>query len=108
VLEALMSTEECRSIVALYPDDDRFRSRVVMARHGFGKGEYKYFAYPLPELVAGIRSAAYPSLAPIANCWNERMGIDLRYPRDHGAFLRHCHAAGQRRPTPLLLQYGPG
>lgn len=108
VLEALMSPEECRSIVALYPDDDRFRSRVVMARHGFGKGEYKYFAYPLPELVAGIRSAAYPSLAPIANCWNERMGIDLRYPRDHGAFLRHCHAAGQRRPTPLLLQYGPG
>lgn len=108
VLEALMSSEECRSIASLYPEDDRFRSRVVMARHGFGKGEYKYFAYPLPELIAGLRSAAYPYLAPIANRWNERMGIDLRYPGDHAAFLRRCHKAGQRRPTPLVLRYGPG
>lgn len=108
VLEALISPEECRSIASLYPEDDRFRSRVVMARHGFGKGEYKYFAHPLPGLVAELRSAAYPHLAPIANRWNERMGIDLRYPGGHAAFLRQCHRAGQRRPTPLLLQYGPG
>lgn len=108
VLEALISPEECRSIASLYPEDDRFRSRVVMARHGFGKGEYKYFAHPLPGLVAELRSAAYPHLAPIANRWNERMGIDLHYPGGHAAFLRQCHRAGQRRPTPLLLQYGPG
>jgi len=108
VLENLLTPEECRGIAALYDDEGRFRSRVVMARHGFGKGEYKYFSYPLPELVAGLRTALYPWLAPIANHWNERMGIGVRYPAEHAAFLERCHEAGQLRPTPLLLQYGPG
>jgi hypothetical protein len=108
VLEKLLTPEECRATAALYPDDERFRSRVVMARHGFGKGEYKYFSYPLPDLIAGLRSAFYPRLAPIANRWNERMGIDGRYPAEHEVFLQRCHKAGQLRPTPLLLQYGPG
>jgi hypothetical protein len=108
VLEKLLTPGECRAVSALYPDESRFRSRVVMSRHGFGKGEYKYFSYPLPALIDGLRTALYPRLAPIANDWNRRMGIDLRYPPDHAAFLALCHAAGQRRPTPLLLQYGPG
>ncbi|MGO4728470.1 MULTISPECIES: 2OG-Fe(II) oxygenase [unclassified Inquilinus] len=108
VLPQLLSPEECRSIAALYPQDGPFRSRVVMGRHGFGRGEYKYFAYPLPDLVGGLRGALYPRLAPIANEWNRRMGIDTRYPAEHEAFLKLCHAAGQLRPTPLLLQYGPG
>ena len=108
VLEKLLTPDECRAIAALYEDDGRFRSRVVMARHGFGKGEYKYFAYPLPDLVADFRTALYPRLAPIANGWNERMGIEQRYPAGHAAFLQRCHEAGQLRPTPLLLQYGPG
>jgi hypothetical protein len=108
VLEKLLTPGECRAVSALYPDESRFRSRVVMSRHGFGKGEYKYFSYPLPALIDGLRTALYPRLAPIANDWNRRMGIDLRYPLDHAAFLALCHAAGQRRPTPLLLQYGPG
>ena len=108
VLPALLTPEECRAIAALYPEDEPFRSQVVMARHGFGRGEYKYFGYPLPESVAGLRAALYPRLAPIANGWNGRMGIDTRYPERHEAFLKACHAAGQTRPTPLLLQYGPG
>jgi hypothetical protein len=108
VLERLLTPGECRAIAALYGDDDRFRSRVVMARHGFGQGEYKYFAYPLPAPIGELRSALYPRLAPIANRWNERMGVDLRYPAKHAAFLELCHKAGQLRPTPLLLQYGPG
>jgi uncharacterized protein len=108
VLENLLTPDECRAIAALYEDDGRFRTRVVMARHGFGKGEYKYFAYPLPDLVADFRTALYPHLAPIANGWNERMGIEQRYPAGHAAFLQRCHEAGQSRPTPLLLQYGPG
>jgi hypothetical protein len=108
VLPALLTPEECRAVAALYPDEAPFRSRVVMARHGFGRGEYRYFAYPLPEPVAGLRSALYPRLAPVANRWNERMGIATRYPERHEAFLKACHAAGQTRPTPLLLQYGPG
>ena len=108
VLERLLTPAECRAIAALYGVDDRFRSRVVMARHGFGQGEYKYFAYPLPAPIGELRTALYPRLAPIANRWNERMGIELRYPARHAAFLELCHKAGQLRPTPLLLQYGPG
>jgi uncharacterized protein len=103
----LLTSAECREIAGLYAGGGRFRSRVVMARHGFGRGEYQYFAYPLPDLVEGLRSALYPKLAPIANRWNATMGIDVCYPTDHAAFLDHCHAAGQTRPTPLLLQYGP-
>jgi len=108
VLPKLLAPAECREVAGLYADGSRFRSRVVMARHGFGRGEYQYFAYELPDLVAGLRRALYPRLAPIANRWNEAMGIDVRFPADHAAFLERCHAAGQTRPTPLLLQYGPG
>jgi hypothetical protein len=108
VLPQLLRPEECVGIAALYTDDRRFRSRVVMARHGFGKGEYKYFAYPLPPLIAALRTALYPMLAPIANDWNDQMRIDLRYPDTHKAFLDRCHEAGQTRPTPLLLQYDAG
>jgi hypothetical protein len=104
----LLSAEECGALASRYPDDAQFRSRVVMARHGFGRGEYKYFAYPLPEPIAAMRTALYPALAEIANRWNEAMGIAVRYPEEHAAFLQRCHAAGQERPTPLLLQYGPG
>jgi uncharacterized protein len=107
ILEQTLSPEECREIASLYPED-RFRSKVVMSRHGFGSGEYKYFAYPLPDLIEGFRTALYPRLAPIANHWNELMGIDVRYPAGHAEFLKRCHAAGQTRPTPLLLQYVAG
>jgi uncharacterized protein len=108
VLNGLLSQDECRALAAFYPDDALFRSRVVMGRHGFGRGEYKYFSYPLPELIAQLRSALYARLCDLANRWNEAMGIDIRYPPNHEEFLRRCHAAGQNRPTPLLLQYGPG
>jgi hypothetical protein len=108
VIERLLSSDECRSVAELYPRGDRFRGRVVMARHGFGRGEYKYFAYPLPDLIAGLRTALYLRLAEVANRWNEAMGIDVCYPSDHAEFLDRCHRAGQLRPTPLLLQYGPG
>jgi hypothetical protein len=106
VLEHVLSPEECRELSALYPNDGLFRSRVVMGRHGFGRGEYKYFSYPLPDLVAGLRASIYPRLVPIANRWNADMGIDIRYPENHEDFLDRCRRAGQSKPTPLLLQYG--
>ncbi len=106
LLERLLSPTECRALAELYPDEGRFRSRVVMAKHGFGRGEYKYFSYPLPRIIAELRSAFYPRLAPIANRWNAAMGLDVRYPERQADFLARCHAAGQVRPTPLLLQYG--
>lgn len=108
VLKGLLSADECRTLTALYPEDAHFRSRVVMGRHGFGRGEYKYFSYPLPELIAELRPALYAQLHGVANRWNEAMGIDIRYPEKHAVFLERCHAAGQARPTPLLLQYGAG
>jgi len=106
VVEGLISRAECTALTSLYPQDDLFRSRVVMGRHGFGRGEYKYFRYPLPDLIAGLRTSLYPRLAPIANRWADSMGLDVRYPDRHAQFIRRCHAAGQRRPTPLLLRYG--
>lgn len=108
VLQKLLSPEECETIAALYSDESHFRSHVQMARHGFGKGEYRYFKYPLPELLSGLRTTLYPRLADLANEWNGRMRIDERYPADHASFLDRCHKAGQTRPTPLLLQYVPG
>lgn len=108
VLPKLLSPDECRGIAMLYPDESHFRSHIHMARHGFGKGEYRYFKYPLPGLLSGLRSALYPHLAGVANQWNARMGIDERYPAAHPSFLEQCHNAGQTRPTPLLLQYVPG
>ena len=108
ILERLLTPAECRDMAGLYADDSKFRSHVIMARHGFGKGEYKYFAYPHPGLIGGLREALYTRLVPIANRWNERMRIDERYPANHQEFLALCHQAGQRRPTPLLLKYGPG
>jgi len=108
MLKTLLTADECESITGLYEDDRRFRSRVVMASHGFGRGEYKYFAYPLPDTVAALRAALYPRLAPIANRWNESMSIDVRFPDGLAEFIRRCHKAGQTRPTPLLLQYGAG
>ncbi|RAZ79906.1 2OG-Fe(II) oxygenase [Mesorhizobium atlanticum] len=108
VMPGLLSAEECADIAGLYPHEEHFRSHVVMARHGFGKGEYRYFKYPLPDLIEGLRSALYPRLATVANDWNEKMGVALRYPADYAAFLKRCHDEGQTRPTPLLLQYAPG
>lgn len=108
VLQKLLSAEECRQISALYSQEQHFRSHIHMARHGFGKGEYRYFKYPLPDLLGGLRTALYPRLAAVANQWNDRMGIEARYPAEHPVFLRQCHDAGQTRPTPLLLQYVPG
>jgi len=108
LLKGLLSPVQCRALAALYPDDQRFRSRVVMGRHGFGRGEYKYFSYPLPDLIAQLRPALYAHLQGVANRWNEAMGIDIRYPAAHAAFLKRCHEAGQARPTPLLLQYETG
>lgn len=108
VIEGLLDPGQCRDIAAHYPDDARYRSRVVMARHNFGRGEYRYFRYPLPQPVQQLRGALYPQLAPLANEWNSRMGSAVQYPATHEAFLTRCHEAGQTRPTPLLLQYGEG
>jgi uncharacterized protein len=104
----LLTSAECDALKALYSHDELYRSRVVMARHGFGRGEYKYYGYPLPEVIGNLRDVVYPHLVPIANRWNEIMRIDTRYPPDHAEFIDRCHAAGQLRPTPLILQYGEG
>jgi hypothetical protein len=108
LIDTLLSPEECLAFAALYPEERLFRSTVHMARHGFGKGEYRYFRYPLPDRLAELRATLYRRLAPIADRWNERMGVARRYPPEHADYLAECHEAGQRRPTPLLLRYGPG
>ncbi|WP_263416637.1 2OG-Fe(II) oxygenase [Terriglobus albidus] len=108
VLKNILMVHECEAVAAQYGNDELFRSRVVMSRHGFGRGEYKYFRYPLPELLQGLRTSLYERLAPVANHWNEQMGIGIRYPAQHAEFIERCHRAGQLRPTPLLLQYGAG
>jgi hypothetical protein len=105
---ALLTPEECRSLAALYECNDAFRSRVVMQRHAFGRGEYKYLSYPLPGIVEALRQAIYRELAPIANRWRQRLGEEGRFPQALGAYLRECHAAGQERPTPLILKYEAG
>jgi uncharacterized protein len=104
----LLASDECGAIGGLYGDDRLFRSHIIMARHGFGRGEYKYFSYPLPEPLGALRTALYPRLAPVANRWNDSMGIAVRFPDAHADFIDRCHKAGQTRPTPLLLQYGEG
>jgi hypothetical protein len=108
VVRDLLTAAECDELASRYTQDAGFRSRVVMARHGFGKGEYRYFSYPLPPLVQGLRTALYPRLAPLANRWHERMGMSVRFPAEHAEFIARCAASGQARPTPLLLQYGAG
>jgi hypothetical protein len=108
LLPAMLTAPECDALTSLYQDDEAFRSRVVMERHGFGRGEYKYFAYPLPGVVQAFRTSLYRRLAPIANEWNALMKVDVRYPEEHAAFVERCHAAGQSRPTPLLLRYETG
>lgn len=104
----LLPRETCRELAGLYSQDSLFRSRVVMSRHGFGRGEYRYFAYPLPPVVAHLRAALYSQLVGIANRWNQLLGDPIRFPESHQQFLARCHAAGQCRPTPLLLQYTEG
>jgi hypothetical protein len=106
IIEGLLGEAECEALSSLYEKTENFRSRVVMARHGFGRGEYRYFDYPLPAIVGELRTAVYAQLAPLANRWNAAMGIDVRYPSVHEEYIARCHAAGQLRPTPLLLQYG--
>lgn len=106
LISGLLGPAECDALARLYAQEAGFRSRVIMGRHGFGRGEYRYFAYPLPDLVQELRTGLYPRLAPLANRWNDLMGIETRYPETHAEFLNRCHADGQVRPTPLLLQYG--
>jgi hypothetical protein len=107
VIDRLISPAQCRALSRLYAKEERFRSRVIMGRHGFGRGEYKYFCYPLPDLVAQLRTQIYPHLVTVANRWNGAMAAKVRFPDTHGDFIQRCHDAGQRRPTPLLLRYGP-
>ena len=107
-LPGLLDPAQCAALAAGYASPDGYRSRIVMARHGFGRGEYKYFSYPLPPLLQALRQALYPRLAPIANRWNQLLGDPQRFPATHDAFLAQCHAAGQNRPTPLILRYGAG
>ncbi|HVT30639.1 MAG TPA: 2OG-Fe(II) oxygenase [Lacipirellulaceae bacterium] len=108
VMPQLLTPQTCGEIATMYDDEQRFRTRIVMARHGFGSGEYKYFAYPLPSRIGELRTTLYPELARIANRWNIEMGVDVQYPKTHAEFLKRCHEAGQTRPTPLLLQYIAG
>jgi hypothetical protein len=108
VIAGVLAPGTCRELMELYADDTRFRSRIVMSRHGFGRGEYKYFANPLPPIVAALRERLYPPLAAIANAWSDALRSGVRYPPDHAAFVDACHRAGQTKPTPLLLQYGTG
>lgn len=108
VLPGLLAAEQCDELAALYSREEGFRARIVMARHGFGRGEYKYFTYPLPPLLNWLRHALYPQLVPIANRWNRQLGIDTQYPDELDVFLDRCHQSGQTRPTPLILQYGEG
>lgn len=107
IIPSLLLGESCDRLSALYPQTEPFRSQVIMSRHGFGRGEYKYFRYPLPAAVERLRTALYPRLVPLANRWYERMSLPTRFPATHAEFMQRCHAAGQLRPTPLLLQYGP-
>ncbi len=108
VLHGVLTAQECDGLAGLYANEEGFRSRVVMGRHGFGRGEYKYFSYPLPDLICSLRASLYRKLAPIANAWNESVKVDIRYPSEHVEFIERCHGAGQTRPTPLLLQYEAG
>ena len=108
LVPSLLSPRECRDLAELYLREECFRSRVVMDRHGFGRGEYRYFSYPLPDQVAFLRSRLFPPLSDLANRWNEALRIETRYPAEHAAYLDRCHRAGQARPTPLMLRYGEG
>jgi uncharacterized protein len=108
VLHELLNRSECERLASLYADEKHFRSHVHMARHGFGKGEYKYFRYPLPVVIDELRTALYAQVVGVANAWNETLGTEARYPIKHADYLQQCHAGGQTRPTPLLLQYQPG
>ena len=107
IVKGILSAAECDETRAFYEDEDLFRSQIVMERHGFGRGEYRYFGYPLPSLIEALRTSFYPHLVPTANRWNEAMGIDVRYPATHADFIQRCHQAGQNKPTPLILKYGP-
>ncbi|HJY30144.1 MAG TPA: 2OG-Fe(II) oxygenase [Pyrinomonadaceae bacterium] len=106
IIKGLMSPDQCDQIRVLYDKEGLFRSNIVMERHGFGRGEYRYFSYPLPDLITTLRTSLYPHLVPIANRWNESMGIDVRFPATHDDYIQRCHQAGQKKPTPLLLKYG--
>jgi hypothetical protein len=108
VIGPLLTPEQCQALMGHYDDEKLYRSRIVMAKHGFGRGEYKYFAYPLPSLITELREGLYPHLAEVANRWNEAMSLDVRYPEDHEAFKARCHKAGQTKPTSLILKYEPG